>query len=121
MIEASAVGRFQPGSAKKLTLVADLIRGRDVPVALRTLTFMVKPSKAPVMKTLRSAVANAITKAGKAKLKEEDLIVSEVRVDQGPILKPKRWQPGPRGMATPIRKPTVHVRIRVTTKKGVKV
>jgi len=44
-----------------------------------------------------------------------------VRVDQGPILKPKRWQPGPRGMATPIRKPTVHVSVRVATKKGVKV
>lgn len=121
MIEAFAVGRFQPGSAKKLTLVADLIRGRDVPTALRTLAFLVKPSKAPVMKTLRSAVANAIMKAGKAKLKEEDLVVTEVRVDQGPILKPKRWQPGPRGMATPIRKPTVHVRVRVATKKGVKV
>ncbi len=121
MIEATAVGRFQPGSAKKLTLVADLIRGRDVPTALRTLTFLVKPSKAPVMKTLRSAVANAIVKAGKAKLKEEDLVVSEVRVDQGPILKPRRWQPGPRGMATPIRKPTVHVSVRVATRKGVRI
>ncbi len=121
MIEAFAVGRFQPGSAKKLALVADLIRGRDVPAALRTLTFLVKPTKAPLMKTLRSAVSNAIIKAGKAKLKEEDLMVTDVRVDQGPILRPKRWQPGPRGMATPIRKPTVHVSVRVATKKGVKV
>ena len=121
MIEARAIGRFQPGSAKKLTLVADLIRGRDVPTALRTLAFLVKPTKAPLMKTLRSAVSNAITKAGKAKLKEEDLVVADVRVDQGPILKPKRWQPGPRGMATPIRKPTVHVSIRVATKEGVEI
>ena len=63
MIEAFAVSRFQPGSAKKLTLVADLIRGKDVPTALRTLAFLVKPSKAPVMKTLRSAVAD-VQKAG---------------------------------------------------------
>jgi len=121
VIEGFAISRFQPGSAKKLTLVADLVRGRDVTTALRTLTFLVKPSKAPVLKTLRSAVANAIIKAGKAKLKEEDLVVTEVRIDQGPILKPKRWQPGPRGMATPVRKPTVHVRVRVATKEGVKV
>jgi ribosomal protein L22 len=51
MIEAFAVARFQPGSAKKLTLIADLIRGKDVTTALRTLTFLVKPSKAPVLKT----------------------------------------------------------------------
>ncbi len=47
--------------------------------------------------------------------------MSEVRVDQGPILKPRRWQPGPRGMATPIRKPTVHVSVRVATRKGVRI
>ncbi|MBM3312988.1 50S ribosomal protein L22 [candidate division WOR-3 bacterium] len=121
MIEAYAVGRFQPGSAKKLTLVADLVRGKDVPTALRVLSFLVKPSKAPLLKTLRSAVANAIVKAGKAKLKEEDLVVTEVRVDQGPILKPRRWQPGPRGMATPIRKPTVHILVRVATEERARV
>lgn len=119
MIEAHAVSRYQPGSAKKLGLIADLIRGRDVPTALRTLAFLAKPTKAPVMKTLRSAVANAIAKAGKAKLHEEDLVVAEVRINQGPTQ--KRWRPGPRGSATPIRKRSVHVHVRVATRKGVKV
>ncbi len=119
MIEATAVSRFQRGSTKKLALVADLIRGRDVPTALHTLAFLAKPSKAPVQKTLRSAVANAIAKAGKAKLKEGDLVVAEARVEPGPIM--KRWQPGPRGSATPIRKRMVHVHVRVATKKGAKV
>ena len=119
MIEAHAVSRYQHGSAKKLSLIADLIRGRDVPGALRTLAFLAKPTKAPVMKTLRSAVANAINKAGKAKLHEEDLVVAEVRINQGPTQ--KRWQPGPRGSATPIRKRSVHVHVSVATRKGVKV
>jgi large subunit ribosomal protein L22 len=119
LIEAHAISRYQPGSAKKLVLIADLIRGKSVPLALKTLTFLMKPTKAPVLKTLRSAVANAITKAGKAKLHEEDLIVAEVRIDQGPTM--KRWQPGPRGSATPIRKRSVHVSVRVATRKGAKV
>ena len=116
MIEAHASSRFQPGSAKKLGLVAKLIRGRDVPTALRTLTFLTKPSKASVLKTLRSAVANAINKAGKAKLREEQLVVTEVQIDQGPMQ--KRWSPGPRGSATPIRCRSVHVRVRVSTREG---
>jgi len=118
-MEAYAISRFQRGSAKKLKLVVDLIRNKDVPIALRTLTFLAKPTKEPVLKTLRSAVANAISKAGKAKLHEGDLVVAEARVDQGPVL--KRWRPAPRGMATVIRRPTAHVYIRVVTKKGVEV
>ncbi len=117
MIEAVARSRFQPGSAKKLGRIAALIRGQDVPTALRTLAFLAKPTKAPIMKTLRSAVANAILKAGKAKLREADLVVAEVLVNQGPTA--KRWNPGPRGMATPIRRRSVHVQVRVTTRAGV--
>ncbi|MEO0078411.1 MAG: uL22 family ribosomal protein [candidate division WOR-3 bacterium] len=116
MIEAVAKSRFQPGSAKKLALVAALIRGRDVPTALRTMAFLAKPTKAPIMKALRSAVANAILKAGKAKLKEADLVVTDVRVNQGPTA--KRWNPGPRGMATPIRRRSVHIEVRVATRQG---
>lgn len=119
VIESHAISRYQPGSARKIGLIADLIRGRDVPTALKCLTFLVKPTKAPVMKALRSAVSNAIMSAGKAKLKEEDLYVAEVYVGQGSPQ--KRWTPGPRGMATPILRRTCHVYVKVATKKGVKV
>jgi len=118
-VQATATSRFQRGSAKKLGQIATLVRGKDVPEALKALTFLAKPTKGPLLKTLRSAVANAINKAGKAKLHEEDLYVAEARVDQGPAL--KRWRPGPRGMASIIRKKTCHVHIRVETKKGVEV
>lgn len=119
MIESHAISRYQPGSARKIGLIADLIRGRSVPDALKTMTFLQKPTKAPVMKALRSAVSNAIVKAGKAKLKEEDLIVAEVMVGQG--TSQKRWTPGPRGMATPILRRTCHVYVKVASKKGAKV
>jgi large subunit ribosomal protein L22 len=118
-MEAFAVSRYQRGSARKMGIIADLVRGKDVPEAMRTLAFLSKPSKRPVLKTLRSAVANAINKAGKAKLHEQDLYVAEARVNQGPTM--KRWRPGPRGMAAVIRKRTCHVHVRVATKKGVEV
>jgi large subunit ribosomal protein L22 len=119
LIESHAIGRYQPGSARKIGIIADLIRGRAVPDALKIMIFLQKPTKAPVMKALRSAVSNAIVKAGKAKLKEEDLIVTEVWVGQGSPQ--KRWTPGPRGMATPILRRTCHVYVKVASKKGVKV
>lgn len=119
MMEATAISRHQRGSPRKLGIIADLVRGKDVPEALRTLVFLPKPSKRPVLKTLRSAVANAVNKAGKAKLHEEDLYVAEIRVNQGPSL--KRWRPGPRGMAAIIRKRTCHIHVRVATKKGIEV
>ncbi len=71
-MEAVARSRFQRGSAKKLNRIAMLIRGKDVPTALAIIDFLAKPSKRPIAKTLRSAVANAINKAGKAKLNEAD-------------------------------------------------
>ncbi len=115
-MEAIARSRFQRGSAKKLNRIAALIRGKDVPTALATLTFLAKPSKRPILKTLRSAVANAINKAGKAKIKEEDLVVKEVRVDNGPNVM-RRLMPGPRGTASVFVRHMCHVYVKVATKE----
>lgn len=119
MVTAFAKGRFQPGSARKLGLIADLLRDKDVPTALSAVSLLAKPSKKPILKTLRSAVANAIAQGGRAKIREEDLVVTEVRIDTGPMM--KRWLPGPRGMASVIRRRLCHVYVAVATKKGVKV
>lgn len=115
-MEAIARSRFQRGSAKKLNRIADLIRGKDVPTALATLNFLAKPSKQVILKTLRSAVANAISKAGKARLKEADLVVKEVRVDPGPNVM-KRLMPGPRGTASVFVRHMCHIYVRVATKE----
>jgi large subunit ribosomal protein L22 len=114
-MEAQAISRYQRGSAKKLGRIVDLIRDMDVPTALNTLQFLNKPTKAPIVKTLQSAVANAVAKAGKAKLDEKDLVVSEARVNGGPMM--KRWQAGPRGMGMMIRRRTAHIYIKVQTRE----
>lgn len=115
-MDAIARSRFQRGSAKKLNRIAALIRNKDVPSALAIMAFLPKPSKRPILKTLRSAVANAINQAGKAKLKEEDLVVKEVRVDTGPNVM-KRLMPGPRGTASVFVRHMCHIYVRVGTKE----
>ena len=72
-----------------------------------------KAAAEPVDKTLRSAVANATVKAqdqGKA-LDVDELVVSEARVDPGPIL--HRHRRAAMGRASPIAKRTSHIIVAV--------
>jgi len=117
-MEAHAITRYQRVSARKLNRILDLIRDRDVPTALNTLRFLHKPTKKSILKTLESAVANAVNKAGKAKLEEKDLVIAEARVNGGPMM--KRWQAGPRGTGMQIRHRTAHVYITVKTREDAK-
>jgi len=113
-MEAHAISRHQRVSSRKIGRILDLIREKDVPTALNTLKFLNKPTKRSVLKTLESAVANAVNKAGKAKLEEKDLVVAEARVNGGSMQ--KRWRAGPRGMGMMIRRRTAHVHITVRTR-----
>jgi large subunit ribosomal protein L22 len=115
-VEAFAVTRYARISAKKANRILMLIRNRDVPDALNTLLFLNKPTKTPILKTLRSAVANAVQKAGRAKLKEEELFVEEARADGGPML--KRFQAAPHGRAMMIRRRTSHITVKVTQREA---
>jgi large subunit ribosomal protein L22 len=116
MMEAYAISRYQRVSAKKINQILKLIRGKSVPEALHTLNFLRKQrTKTFVLKTLKSAVANALYLSGKAKLREEDLIVKEATCDSGPSL--KRVRAGPRGMALFYKHRTSHIRIKVATKE----
>lgn len=112
-MEARAIARYQRVSAKKINRILELIRNQTVPKAMNNLTFLPKPTKVPVLKTLKSAVSNALISAGKARLDQKDLYVKEARVDPGPSM--KRWQPGPRGSASIIRRRTCHITIKVAT------
>jgi len=114
MMEARAISRYQRVSARKIGRILHLIRGMDVPQALGTLKFLNKPTKMPVLKTLQSAVANAVAKAGKAKLEEKDLIVSEARVGGGPPM--KRYRVGARGAVNMYFRATSHITIKVQQK-----
>lgn len=86
-------------SPRKVALVAGLARGKTVSQALTNMQFANKRASAPVIKLLKSAVANA-KNMGVAQ--PENLIVKEIRVDKGVTL--KRIMPRARGSASRILK-----------------
>ncbi len=111
-MEASAAVKYVRMSPRKVRQVADLIRGKSVEEAINLLHFTVKSGSAPVEKLLRSAMANAMNKEEAAKLDPEDFIVKNIWVDKGPTM--RRYRPGPRGMASVIRKRSCHIAIVVS-------
>ncbi len=94
-------------SPRKIRLVSDLIRGRDIDTALTMLKFSKKRAAVFVRKALESAIACA--EENEADISR--LVVSESRVDEGPTM--KRFQPKDRGRAHPIMKRSSHVRVAV--------
>jgi large subunit ribosomal protein L22 len=115
-MEATAQARFQRGSARKMNRILALIRNKPVPKALAILEFLPKPTKLTIVKTLKSASANALNKVGKAKITQEDLVVQYAAADGGPLM--KRFQAGPRGSASRILRRTYHIKITVATKEN---
>ncbi len=91
---------------RKVRLVADLIRGKQVEEALNILLFVEKRSAKPLELLLRSAVANA-DQRGQVDL--DALFVGSVEVDGGPTM--KRFTPRAQGRATPILKRSSHITI----------
>ena len=91
---------------RKVRLIADGIRGLRVNEAEAQLMFRPQRSSGPLLKLLRSAVANA---KNNDKLNLDKLIVKSIYVDQGPVL--KRFLPRSMGRATPLLKRTSHVTI----------
>lgn len=105
-MEVKAHAKFIRMSPRKVKLVADLIRGLDVVTAETQLKFAVKEAKEPMMKLLRSAVANA---ENNFNLKKENLFVKTVYVNEGPVL--KRFTPKAFGRAGAILKRMCHITI----------
>lgn len=88
---------------RKVRRVADLMRKKDVYTAENNLKFLSIRAAGPLLKLLKSAVANAQAQ----KIDKENLFVQSVSVDGGPVL--KRWLPRARGSATSIFKRMSHV------------
>lgn len=91
---------------RKSRQVVDLVRNKKVSEARASLEFTIKRSADPVLKLLNSAVASAVNDLH---LQESNLVISEIRVDEGPKL--KRSHPMSRGRAYPIIKRTSHIMI----------
>ncbi len=86
-------------SPKKVRLVADKIRGLKVTEAETILMFINKKSAEPLLKLLRSGIADA---EHNYNLDKRNLVIKEIRVDSDGMY--KRYTPKARGMATPILK-----------------
>jgi large subunit ribosomal protein L22 len=106
MIKATL--KYSRTSPRKMRMVADLIRGLQVEEAEKLLEFTIRRPAKPILKLLKSAVANA---ENNFNLKKNNLYVSEIKVDGGPML--KRFRPRARGVAYPIQKKTSHVSIQL--------
>ena len=107
--EVKAVAKWVRTSPRKARLVVDHIRGRSVPEARTVLAFTQRAAAREIEKVLRSAVANA---EANHNLDGDDLVVSSVYVDEGPVL--KRWRARARGRAARIHKPTCHITVKLT-------
>ena len=108
-MDYSASHRFADMSARKVRPVADLIRGRAADEALELLRFLPSKSARLIEAVLKSALGNAEDRGARD---IEELVVTESRVDGGPIM--KRIQPRVRGTAYPIKRRYCHVRVTVS-------
>ncbi|PWF99976.1 50S ribosomal protein L22 [Levilactobacillus bambusae] len=109
---ATATAKNVRIAARKVRLVVDLIRGKSVAEAIAILKFTPRGASPVVNKVLMSAVANA---ENNFDLDRQDLVVSEVFVNEGPTL--KRFRPRAKGSASPINKRTSHITIVVSEKE----
>ncbi|MEL1245464.1 50S ribosomal protein L22 [Flavobacterium sp. DGU11] len=105
-----------PTSPRKMRLVADLVRGKKVELALNILRFSSKEASRKLEKLLLSAINNWQQKNSEESLEEAGLFVKEIRVDGGMML--KRLRPAPQGRAHRIRKRSNHVTIVLGAKNN---
>ena len=108
MVTATLTNHRQ--SPRKVRRVANLIKGKPIQVAVSTLMFTPKYAADPILKLLKSAIANAKSLS----VDETNLIVKGITVDKGPIL--KRMMPMARGRGFPIHKHTSTITIMLDVK-----
>jgi len=118
MVTATLTNHRQ--SPRKVRRVANLIKGKPIMTAVSTLMFTPKDAADPILKLLKSAIANAKSLS----VDETNLVVKGITVDKGPIL--KRMMPMARGRGFPIHKHTSTITITLDVKepkvkKGAKV
>jgi large subunit ribosomal protein L22 len=101
-------------SPRKVRLVADMIRGKDANTALTILTLVPKKAGLPIKKLLQSAISNAKNSG----IDVDTLVVKEMRVDGGVVM--KRQMPRAFGRAYVINKRTSHINLVLDTKQEIK-
>ncbi|HRH66843.1 MAG TPA: 50S ribosomal protein L22 [Bacteroidia bacterium] len=109
-LKSTAVAKLVnvPTSPRKMRVVADLVRGKEVMQALNILKYNAKAPAARLEKLLQSAIVNWETKSGD-KIDEGKVYVKLIQVDSGRML--KRLRPAPQGRGYRVRKRSNHVTI----------
>jgi large subunit ribosomal protein L22 len=110
-----AKNRYIRISPKKVKPVMDLVRGKSVNEAIRVLKFDPTKAAKEILIVLTTAVANADTNE---KLPKENLFLSDLRVDAGPVFKRARIVAHSR--TSPIIKRTCHITVGLSDKKVLK-
>jgi large subunit ribosomal protein L22 len=95
---------------QKVRGIANLVRSKPVLDAQAALHVMPNRGASMLLKLLRSAVANA--QQQNSNLREQDLFIESIMVDQGPPFL-KKWRPRAHGRATPIKRLTSHITINL--------
>ncbi len=116
MAVIKAHARFIRISPRKARLVVDVIRGKSVLIAENILSNMDKKATESITKLLKSAVANA---EHNNSLKKENLYISKIYVNEGPML--KRHRAATMGRAMMIRRRCSHISIELETKESLKI
>lgn len=108
-MEIIATQKFLLMSPRKLRVVADLVKKMKPADAVERLPFIHKRAQEPLVKVIKSAIANAKQKG----VTEADLIFKEIQIGEGPRL--KRGRPISRGQWHPIKRRMSHIRVVLTT------
>ncbi len=115
-MEARAISKYNRQSSRKVRQVADLVRGKDVEIALNTLHFSSKKASLSVEKTVRSAVSNLLNSEGGTGINPEDLYIKTIFVDEGTTA--RRFRAGAMGRASIIRRRTSHISVVIAEKNA---
>lgn len=115
-MQAIAKARFQRIATRKARVVLDMVRGKNVAVALDQLRFTRKSAAPIVAKTLESAIANAQVKSPGVDL--DALIIETAFADMAPDTMMRRWRPRAMGRASMIKKGMSHITIVIGDGQG---
>lgn len=115
-MEAKAISRHIRQSPRKIRIVLDEVRGRGAEEALNFLHFSKAKAAVQIEKTLRSAIANLLTKSEDADLNTDSIKIKECYADGGPHM--KRFRAASMGRISKLNKPTAHLTVVVVDKKN---
>lgn len=108
-MKVGAIAKDVRVSARKVKLVADMVRGKRVDEALTILQFSTTRAARAVAKVIKSATANA---ENNFQMEPSELRIADISADQGRTL--KRFRPQARGRVNPILKRSSHISVFVS-------